>query len=98
MFDGLSIMKSFFAEFVHTEKGVTCSDSGFLDLYSAEECSSAVNYAKSFNGNARYKGVFSSSISHKGCAIYDSGNMYFNPHSTGGRRSDESSICRKGTT
>ena len=34
---GLSIMKSFFAEFAHTDNGVTCSDSGFIDLSTAQE-------------------------------------------------------------
>ena len=96
VFDRLLIIVSFFAEFIHTDDGVTCSDSGFMDLRNAEECSDAVNYAKSFNGNAHYVSAGFSSIDHKGCFMYSSGEMYFNTHPTGGRRSQSYSICRKG--
>ena len=85
MFDGLCIMTSFFAGIVHTGKGVTCSDSSFMDLSTAEECSNAVNYAKSFNSNANYRNLGSWSNYPKGCFIYDSGRMFFNTHLTGGR-------------
>ena len=88
---------SFFAEFVHTGNGVTCSDSGFVDLSTAEECSSAVNYAKSFNSKANYKYAGSSTASHKGCVILDSGDIYF-VYITGGEKSTATSICRKGNT
>ena len=40
--------------FFHTDKGSTCSDIGLKDLKNGRECASAVNYAKSFNLNARY--------------------------------------------
>ena len=91
-------MTSFFAEFVHTGNNVTCSDSGFRDLSTEEECSGAVNYAKTFNGKAYYAKLTTNSFNHKGCFIYDSGAMFFNMHSTGGRRSEDTSICRKGNT
>ena len=98
MFDGLSTMTSFFAGFTHTGNGVTCSDSGFMDLSTAEECSGAVNYAKTFNGNARYVTITDNPTNHKGCFIYDSGSMYFNVHSTGGTCDSCTSICRTGNT
>ena len=98
MFDGLSIMTSFFAEFVHTSDGVTCSDSGLLDLSTEEECSDAVDYAKSFNSDARYQSEVYLSTSPKGCIIYHSGSMYFNTYATGDRNNSYSSICRKGNT
>ena len=91
-------MKSFFAEFVHTEKGVTCSDSGFIDLATAQECSSAVSYALSFNIKADYKSEGSWSRNPMGCYIYDYGSMHFNTHSTGIRKSSTITICRKGNT
>ena len=103
VFDELFIITSFFAGFVHTNKGVTCSDSSLRDLSTAEECSGAVNYAKSFNSKAKYYTSGSWSNLPKGCYIYDyidSGNMYFNTHSTGGKSDSrtETSICRKGNT
>ena len=100
MFDGLSIMTSFFAEFVHTGNGATCSDTGFMDLSTEEECSGsdAVNYAKSFDGNAHHAGALWDFVHHKGCFMYDNGEMWFNTHVTGGRRSDSTNICRKGNT
>ena len=98
MFDGLGIIMSFFAGFVHTGEGVTCSDSSFLmDLSTAEECSGAVNYAKSFNSMAEYRKKVSWSDQPKGCIIFDYW-MYFNTHSTGGRSGEGTSICRTSNT
>ena len=91
-------MTSFFAEFAHTDNGVSCSDSGLRDLSTAEECSVAVSYAKSFNSEARYRNVYSSIKRPKGCYIWDTGAMYFNTHPTGGSSSSVASICRKGNT
>ena len=100
MFDGFSIMASFFAELVHTGNGATCSDAGFMDLSTEEECSGsdAVNYAKSFDGNAHFRGVVSNEYIHKGCYMYDDGEMWFNIHNTGGRGPNNFNICRKGST
>ena len=99
MFDKLSIMSSFFAEFVHTDNGVTCSDMGFMDLSTAQECSSTVSYAKSFNAKANYENSLSQAYYPKGCFILDIvGNIYFNTHSTGKRESRSTSICKKGST
>ena len=98
MFDGLSIMKSFFAEFVHTEKGVTCSDRGFIDLSHQQECAAAVSHAKSFNSKAIFMSQTDHSDRHKGCFIYDSGAVWFNTHDTGSRSSYVTSICKIGNT
>ena len=97
-FDELSNMTSYFPEFRHTANGVTCSDSGFLDLFTAQECAGTVNYAKSFNSKACYKSEICQGGSPKGCFILDSGFMYFNNHSTGRASSSSSSICMKGNT
>ena len=98
MFDGLSIMASFLAAFVHTDNGVTCSDSGFIDLSTAQECSAALDYAMSFNSQASFLSENSWIDYPKGCVIFDWGGMYFNTHSTGGRTSRVASICKKGNT
>ena len=98
VFDGLGIITSFFAGLVHTAKGVTCSDSSLMDLSTAEECSGAVNYAKSFNSNASFTYVGSWSRNHQGCVILDSGYIFFITQSTGGENSTSTSICRKGST
>ena len=100
MFDVFSILTSFFAELVHTGNGATCSDAGFMDLSTEEECSGsdAVNYAKSFDGNAHFQGVLWNDYNHKGCFMYDNGVMRFNTHNTGGREPDNFNICRKGST
>ena len=91
-------MTSFFAEFLHSyKKGWSCTDMGLAHLSTAEECSGAVNYAKSFNGNAHYVRSGSFSTKLKGCFIDDSGAMFFNTHSTG-RHSEDNNICRKGNT
>ena len=104
VFEGLSIMVSFFAELVHTGNGVTCSDSGFMDL-TKEECAGAVNYAKSNKSNFNYayfNSVHSWSTVPKGCVISDYDNhinhINFNTHSTGGKSAVYSSICKKGNT
>ena len=91
-------MTSFFAEseFVHTDNGVTCSDSGFRDLSTAQECSDAVNYATSFNTKAVYRTTVSTTNRPKGCYILGSGYMYFNTHPDGGRSSSVNSICWRG--
>ena len=99
--NGFSIMTSFFAELVHTDNGVTCSDSGFMDLSTEQDCYGAVSYAKSFDSRAYYSHAASKDWNPKGCIIsQDNGFMYFNTHSTGGRQyaSDYASICRKGNT
>ena len=96
MFDGLSIMTSFLAAFVHTDNGVTCSDRGFTDLSTAQECTDAVTYAKSFNSAARYQSAVSLSTSPTGCIINHSGSMYFNSYPTADRNNLYRSICRKG--
>ena len=94
-----------FAALLHTEKGTTCSDSGFQDLSTEKECADAVNYAKSIIGNARYIGSGSWPENHKGCFIYvemysgnpsGSGHMYFNKHSSGNNNAAMRSICHKG--
>ena len=91
-------MTSFFTEFVHTDRGVVCSDSRFMDLSTAQECSGAIDYAKSFNSDANYREEGSWDVYPKGCHIYDSGSMYFNTHSTGTNQGRTISICRKGNT
>ena len=90
------MMTSFFAEFVHTDSGVACSERGFTDLSTAEECSGSVDYAKSFKSNANYRYSFSDNRTLKGCFIDTYGRIYFNTHSTGGRCSSCTNICRKG--
>ena len=97
-FNGFSIMTSFFAEFARTDNGLSCSDSGFRDLSTEQECSGAVSYAKSFNRGARYNYVYSSIERPKGCYIWGDGAMYFNAHPTGGSSSSVASICGKGNT
>ena len=98
VFNGFSIMKLFFAEFVHTDNGVTCSERGFKDLSTAQECSDAVIYAKTFNSKALYRTEGSWSNNPKGCYIWTTGNMYFNRHSIGEKDSYAASICTKGNT
>ena len=91
-------MSSFFAGFFHTYKDVTCSESGFMDLSTAQECSGAVSYAKSFNINAGWRFQGNWNGLPKGCIIADGGYVYFNTHSTGGRSNEYASICRKCNT
>ena len=98
VFNGFSIMKFIFAEVAHTDNGVTCSERGFKDLSTAQECSDAVSYAKTFNGNANYWNEESSSNYPKGCYIFTSGNMFYNTHSIGEKDSSAASICTKGNT
>ena len=98
LFDGLSIMTSFFAEYVHTDKGVTCSDSGYMELSTPQECLDTVNYAKSFNSKAIFMAREDNLNRHKGCWIHDSGHVWFNAHVTGSRSSFVTSLCKKGNT
>ena len=92
-------MTSFFAEFVHTDSGFTCSDRGFRDISTAQQCSSAVSYAKSFNSKAYYADEVSVTNKPKGCYILRQyGDMYFNTDPTGERSTSISSICWKGNT
>ena len=98
LFNGFSIMTSFFVDLVHTDNGFTCSDSGFRDLSTAQECYGIVSYAKTFNSKAYYAGKESSTTRPKGCYIHVFGDMYFNTHPAGGSSSYVTSICRKGNT
>ena len=107
MFDGSSIMTSFFAELVHTDNGKQCSDvEGFMDLSTAQECSSALvlDYARTFKSNARYLYETLYGSYPNGCIIIDyaanafNGAMFFNTHPTGARHSNYRNICRKGNT
>ena len=91
-------MKSVFAEVVHTDNGVTCSERCFKDLSTAQECSDAEGYAKTFNSKAMYRDEVSMSDRPKGCYIWTNGYMYFNTDSMGGRQSSVASICTKGNT
>ena len=92
-------MTSFFADFAHTRNNFECSDvDGFMHLLTAQECQDAVEYAKSFNSNAQYEGVISSSSFPKGCVIADWGRMWFNTHPTGRREWRYKNICRTGNT
>ena len=86
----------FFAALLHTDRGATCSDSGFIDLSTDQECSDAVKYAESFNDEAIYKKVVSWPNNHKGCLILYSGDVYFNVHPVGRNDEDVRSICKKG--
>ena len=85
-----------FAGLVHTDKGTTCSDIGLQDLSTDQECSDAVNYAKYFNGNAKYVESGSWPGNHKGCSIYGDGEMIFNRHVSGQNNANTRSICKKG--
>ena len=91
-----SIIKLFYAAFIHTDFGVTCSDNGFIDLSNDQECLDAVNYAKSFNREANYIKEVSREFDPKGCFIYETGNMFFNLHSTGRNNVYTRSICKTG--
>merc|ERR1711936_935593 len=83
-------------EFVYTVNGVTCSDYGLMDLAHPQECSSAVDHAKSFNDKAIFMSRTDHEDRHKGCFIYDSGAIWFNTHDTGSRSSYVTSICKTG--
>ena len=82
----------------HTEKGQTCTDITLNDLSNEKECSNAVTYASSFNSNANFQTSDSWDNYPKGCLIYESGNMFFNYHSTGSTASQTRSICKGGNT
>merc|ERR1711936_544952 len=83
-------------EFVSTINGVTCSDYGLMDLAHPQECSAAVNHAKSFNDKSIFMSRTNHTDRHKGCFIYDSGAMWYNTHDTGSRSSYVTSICKIG--
>merc|ERR1711936_966444 len=83
-------------EFVYTVNGVTCSDYGLMDLAHPQECSSAVDHAKSFNDKSIFMSRTDHEDRHKGCFIYDSGAIWFNTHDTGSRSSYVTSICKIG--
>ena len=87
-----------FAEFVHPSKGTLCSEIGFMDLSTEQECIGAVNYAKSFNSKAIYYKAIDVEFITKGCIINDEGTIFFNKHSTGLKTSSYTSICRNGNT
>ena len=92
-------MTSFFVGFFHTDIGVTCSEGGFNDLSTAQECSATVSYAKNFNNRAHYYGEISLSEGAKGCVMskHPVGTIYFNSHPTGGRNlTGFISICKNG--
>ena len=95
---GFPMMTSFLAEFVHTENGFTCSESGFRDLSTRQQCSGAVSYARSFNSKARYVYGVHSRNRPSGCYILASGEMDYNTHSDGRGSSSTTSICMKGNT
>merc|ERR1711936_300910 len=83
-------------EFVHTVNGVTCSDYGLMDVAHPQECSAAVDHAKSFNDKSIFMSRTDHADRHKGCFIYDSGAIWFNTHDTGSRSSYVTSICKIG--
>ena len=91
-------MLTSFSGLLHTGRGLTCSGSTWINLSNAKECSDAVQYAKSFNGNARYSYEIYESGKPKGCFIYDSGTMYFNVHPTGRGAQGTRNICKPGNT
>ena len=86
-----------FTGLFHTDNGVTCSDVGLDDLSTAQECSAAISYAKTFNSKARsylhsyYRGM------PTGCAMHESGDISFHTF-PGNRESSYTSICKKGNT
>ena len=88
--------QTLFLEFLHTDRGTTCSENLLGDLSNDQECSDAVNYATSFNLNANYVETRSWARYPKGCYIYDSGEMYFNSHPDGENRGETRSICISG--
>ena len=88
-----SILKSFFAVLVATDKGYART---VIDLSTGQECSDALIYAKLFNHKANYQYQGSWQPKHNECFICDSGEMNFNLHFTGSNQVDSSrSICKK---
>ena len=85
-----------FAEFVHTDRGTTCSDYIFKDLSNYQECVDAVEYAKSFNRNASYVNNGNWARKPTGCYIYDDGEMFFNHNLKGENQGKTRSICKNG--
>ena len=92
------IIPVFFTGYHHTNKNLTCSAYAYSDLKNNQECHHAVIYASSFNSFASYKGSGSWKYNPKGCYIYDNGYVYFNSHSTGSRKPNTQSICKKGNS
>merc|ERR1712110_401638 len=82
-------------ELVHTDKGISCSNRGFMDLSTEQECKDAVSFAKSFNSEANYLQMGYFSYLPRGCFIDDYGWMYFNADSIGKRSPVYTSICKK---
>ena len=85
-----------FLEFVHTERGQTCSDKGLNGLSKYQDCYVAVTYASSFNPKAHYGGWGDWGNRAKGCYIGDDGRMYFNNHSAGQPLPNIRTICKTG--
>ena len=67
-----------------------------MDLSTAQECRGAVNYAKSFNGDAYFYKVVSWPARHIGCSVYDDGRVLFSTHPTGDNFEHTRSICHIG--
>ena len=93
---------TFITDLIYTNRGVTCSESGFLDLSSEQECVDAVKYAKYFNEYAKYKKSWYRLDYPIGCFIYSDlktpgeyGHMGFN-QAQGERNTNVISICKKG--
>ena len=75
---------------------MSCSESGFIDLSTGQECSDAVKYAISFNEKAHFNRKIYGAEYPKGCYILDAGAMYFNSHSSGKNNTKAHNICKKG--
>ena len=97
VFDGLLIMTYFFVGIFNTDNGVTCSDVGFDDLSTPEECSAAVSYAKNLNSKAHFSLFYYRHGIPKGCAMDESGPISFSTD-PGKRESSYTSICKNGNT
>ena len=67
-----------------------------MDLSTAQECRGAVDYAKHFNGDARFYKDVSWPGRHIGCSIYDDGRVLFNKHPSGNNFEHTRSICKIG--
>ena len=58
-----------FIVFTHTENGIRCSEKGWKDLETENECRSAVNYTQSFAPNAYFHKSGMWAYSPKGCYL-----------------------------
>ena len=84
-----SILKSFFAVLVATDKG-------YARTVDSLTCLLVKNALLQFNRKANYQYQGSWQPKHKECFICDAGEMYLNLHFTGGNQADSSrSICKK---